>query len=392
VDGYGFPDVRWKVGDPVTSRHGRWGLVAAACALVNACAACAPGIRAAPAYQERGWREYLGSAARAASSGEALGGDPQPVWRTHVGRGIVGAPAMGEDVVAVALVDRQVALLDRHTGELFWRHRLGQHVGAGPLLADDRLVVATQDDRGEVYALRLTDGRQLWSRAVGDVAAPLALAGDVVYAGTLAGDVVALQLSQGGRHWRTQVSGAVRAAPVVTEQGLVVATTTDSLFVLARTDGRIMRRRPVRGTVLAAPALAEGRLVIGTAGGRLEALDPATLAPHWTLDLDGAVLGHIAVRSGRVYALTAAGTLWIVGLADGGAPHRLRSGLVSRAGPTPTNGQVLLTGVTGELVLLDSDGRRRWSTRLGAAVYEPALVEGRTIIAVSRRGEVVAFR
>jgi len=357
--------------------------------LVNA---CAPVTRTGPAIQERGWRTYLGTDARAGMSRETLAADPQPVWRTDVGRGIAGGPALAEDVVAVGLVDRQVALLDRSTGDVLWRRRLGQHVGAGPLLTDDRLLVATQDDGGRVYALRLTDGRPLWTRPSGDVAAPLAVAGGVVYAGALDGTVSALFVEDGERRWRVRVSGAVRTAPVMTTAGLVVGTTTDSLFLLDHADGRVKARRATRGTPLAALAVAESLVLVGTMGGRLEGLDPATLAPRWTRQLDGGILGHVAVRDGRAWAVTTAGTLWIVPLDAPGAARSLAAGLVTRAGPAPVEGGVLLVGVGGELVLLDDAGRRRWTTRLGATVVEPPLVTDRTVIVVSQRGEVIAFR
>lgn len=358
-------------------------------ALVNACASVQ---RAGPAIQERAWRDYLGSPARVTADVEPLGADPQPVWRTDVGRGITGGPALGEDVIALALVDRQVALLDRATGELLWRRRVGEPVGAGPLLADDRLLVATQDDRGRLHALRLADGKSLWSQTTGDVVAPLVATDGWVAAGSLDGWVGVWTVATGDRRWRTRLAGSVRTAPLATRAGLLVATTTDSLFLLDPADGRILVRRATRGTALAAPASAESLVLVGTTSGRLEALDPATLSPRWTLDVDGGIVGHVAVRYGNAYVLTTAGTVYRVPLANPQAARHLPSGVVSRAGPTPAPNGVLLAGVGGEIVLLDDDGRRRWATRLGAPVVEPPLVDGRTIIAVSQRGEVVVFR
>jgi len=87
-----------------------WPILAAALLAVNACASAA---RIGPASQDQLWRAYLGSARRATAVAESVLGDPQPVWRTDVGRGVVGAPALTEDVVALSQVDRQVALLDR---------------------------------------------------------------------------------------------------------------------------------------------------------------------------------------------------------------------------------------------------------------------------------------
>jgi outer membrane protein assembly factor BamB len=195
---------------------------------VNACTS----VRAGPATQERVWPAYLGSSARVSDRLDTSTADPQPVWRAGVGRGIVGAPALAEDIVALAQVDQQVVLLDRATGDVLWRRRIGGHAAAGPLIADDRLLAASQGRGGAVVALRLLDGRRLWSTHVGDVVAPLALDGGTVYAGTSEGWVVALDARTGRPRWRVRVPGAVRAAPVPLGTAIAVATTRDSIFLL----------------------------------------------------------------------------------------------------------------------------------------------------------------
>lgn len=365
-------------------------IIAGLVGLVNA---CATNLRTGPAVQERPWHAYLGSPARASTSPEALGADPQPVWRTRAGRGAAGALALGEDVVALAAADRQVILLDRTTGAVLWRKRLAQHIGAGPLLADDRLFVATQDDRGHVYAIRLIDGGIIWSRNHGEMVAPLALDAGMLYGGTLDGVVSAIRTDDGQRRWHVRVNGAVRAAIVPTAMGIVVGTAADSLYLLARDDGRVLARRGTRGAMLGAAALTDSLLVFGTSGGRIEAVDPGTLTPRWTHDLDGPMVGHVAVRDGIVFALTARGTLWRIPLAGGpAAAATTATALVSRVGPQPVAGGVLLASVGGELVLLDAAGQRRWSARLGSAVMEPPLVENGAIVTLTLRGEVVLFR
>ncbi len=156
---------------------------------VNACATAA---RLGPASQEEPWPAYLGSPARISPRVDSVAADPQPVWRVVVGRGVIGAPALGEDVVAVSQAEAQVALLERATGDVIWRRRLGATASSGPLLVDDRLFVATQTSAGTVYALRLSDGRELWSESIGDAGAPPAYAAGAVYASTTSGWVVAL--------------------------------------------------------------------------------------------------------------------------------------------------------------------------------------------------------
>lgn len=333
-----------------------------------------------------------------------------------VGRSVVGSPALAEDVIALAIGDRQTALLDRPTGDVIWRRRLGGPLGTGPLLDLDRVIVATQAPDGRLYALSLRSGRRLWRVRMGDVVAPLALDDSVVYAGTADGQVAAFSALDGARRWRTSLAGAVRAAPLLTSAGLVVATTSDSIFILHRGTGAVRARAATRGTVQGAVTLARGRpggapadegtdgagdargvgtelVIVGTAAGWLEAVEPATLAARWRLNLHGPVVGAVAVQADTAFALTDRGTLWAVPLADPGSARSVALRVISRAGPTPVAGAVIVGTVGGEILMADREtGERRWSARLEAPITEPVLVEGKLLLAVSARGEVVAFR
>ncbi len=357
--------------------------------LVNACAS---GRRDGPALQERAWPAYLGSSARAGGA-ETLATDPQPIWRATLARGIVGAPALTEDVVAIGLADHRVALLERATGAVLWTRRLQLALGAGPLISDDRIFIAEQTPGGRVYALRLTDGATIWSARGGDNAAPLALTDSALYVGTIEGGVARLDPKTGAPAWRIRLPGAVRAAITPVLGGVLVATATDSLFLLDAATGAVKVRRAVRGAVLAAPAVVDSVVVIGTSAGRLEAIDAATLRTRWSLELGEPIVGSVAAFGGTIYALTGRGTLSMVPLAA--APsnaRRVSTGIVARGGPTPTSQGVYVSAVNGEIVLVDSTGARKWSARLEAPVVEPVLADARTLIAVSLRGDVVAFR
>ncbi len=319
--------------------------------------------------------------------------DPALLWRRDLGRGIVGAPALTEDLVAVSQVDRHVALLERATGTVLWTRGFASNLGGGPLVDYDRLYVATQTDVGEVASLDLRLGRVLWKESLGDVVAPLALRDDRLFAATTDGWVAALSSTTGGRLWRRRLSGGVRAAPVAAQSGLFVATASDSLYLLDLATGDIRARRATAGAVLAAPALADSALVFGTASGRLEACDTATLATRWSLAAAGALVGSIAVRSDTVWALTGDGTLWSVPVAAPALARHLALGIVARAGPMPVSGGVLVAAIDGSLALVDpATGLRRWTAGLKPPIVEAPLVSGGMVVAVSERGEIAAWQ
>ena len=366
-----------------------WRVILAAAAVgVNACASVG-GV--APAFQTRAWRTYLGSDQRAPAAADSLSPDPTPAWQAKVARGLVGSPALTEQLVVLAQVDQQVAVLDRATGKLLWRRGTGEYLGSGPLVDYDQVYMATQSGEGHVLALDLRNGKRLWTTRVGPTAAPLAADHRRVFAAGERGEVTALARS-GGRQWRTRLQGGVRAAPLVAGPYLAVATTSDTLYLLKRDDGAVVARHPTDGAVVAAPALADGVILIGSAGGRLEACDTATLATRWSVAVGSGVVGAVAVRADTAWVLTDAGDLWRVPLAAPAQATKLSLGIVSRAAPTPVRGGTLVTGVDGRILLAAPTGATLWSTRIPTPVDQPVLVDGRFLLAVSKRGDVVAFR
>lgn len=360
---------------------------------VNA-TACVPPVRFGPDRQESPWSAYLGSPRHDVSAAESLNVDPRPLWRADAGRAVRGAPALGESVVAVGTVDRTVVLLSRESGELLWRSRLGGTIRSGPLLDDDRLYVGTEAaPDGRVYALRLKTGRPIWVAKTGGVAAPLALDGDALYAGSERGVVLRLDAETGAIRWRHRLSGGIRAAPVPTASGLAVATDDDSLYLLDARTGDVLARARTPGAVFGTPATSPDRLYLGTTSGHVQAVELPTLRVLWDHDAKDAVYGAPALVLDTLYVLTRKGTLWMVPVTQPAAAHGIELDIVATAGPTPVAGSVLVASVGGEILLVQrSDGAIRWRSRVDGPVEEPPLVRDRQLVVLGGRGAIQAFR
>ncbi len=364
-----------------------WAVNAIACAAYqpSTTPSATPGSRLAPARQETPWTAYLGNAQHDVSAAETLNADPRPLWHATVGRAVRGSPALGETVIAVGTVDRQVVLLDRPTGQVLWRARLRGTVHAGPLLDPDRLYVATEaSPDGQVYALSLRDGRTLWSTRTAGIEAALALAGDTLYAGTESGLLLRLGAADGKVVWRRQLGGAVRAAPVPTPAGIAVATTADTLFLVDGAKGEVTRRLALPGAVLAAPALGPAVAV---------ALPELTVA--WDCSAGDAVYGALAIARDTVFALARNGTLWLIprgGPAAGGA-RSVALGIVATAGPTPLSHGVLAGSVSGEVVLVDpASGSIAWRAQVEGPIEQPPLVRDRQLVVIGGHGDIHVYR
>jgi outer membrane protein assembly factor BamB len=337
---------------------------------------------------------YLGTPRHDMCAAESLNADPRPLWTSGVGRAVRGSPALGETVIVVGAADRVVALLDRATGQVLWRARVGGTIHGGPLLDGDRVFVATEAaPDARIYALRLRDGSRLWSRGTASVVAPLALDGDTLYAATETGLVLRLAAEDGRVTWRRQLSGAVRGGPVPTRDGVAVATTSDSLFLLDRASGVVRARLALPGTALATPALDRQRLYLGTTAGHLVAVDLPTLRIAWDLPTGDAVYGAPAVARDTVYALARNGMLWVVPADSAVRAHGIALNLTTVAGPTPTASGLLVASVSGDVVLVErGTGAALWRVQLDGPIEQPPLVRDRQLVVIAGRGDLHTYR
>jgi outer membrane protein assembly factor BamB len=307
-----------------------------------------------------------------------------------------GSPAVAEGVIAVGTADRQVVLLDRATGQILWRVGLQGTIHGGPLLDEDRLYVATEESpQGRVHAVRLKDGHVLWTTRTASVEAPLALDDAALYAGTEGGLVLRLAATDGKVAWRRQLAGAVRAAPVPTPDGIAVATTADTLFLLDRGTGEVRRRLATPGAVLATPALDPTRkhLYFGTTGGHVLAVELPALSVVWDLATGDPVFGAPAVARDTVYALARNGTLWLIPRAATAGARSLALGIVATAGPTPLANGVLAGSVSGEVVLVDpASGNVSWRVQVDGPIEQPPLVRDRDLVVIDGHGDIHTYR
>jgi outer membrane protein assembly factor BamB len=352
--------------------------------------------RAGPDRQDTPWHSYLGTPQHDVSAAETLSADPQPRWHTMAGRAVRGCPAVGETVIAVGTVDRQVVLLERATGQVLWRTRLRGTIRGGPLLARDRLYVGTEaSPDGRVYALHLKDGRVLWSVRTGSVAASLALDHDTLYAATEPGMVLRIATGDGKIVWRRQLAGAVQAAPVPVPGGLVVATTADTLFLLDRAGGEVRRRLATVGAVLAGPALGpEGTdLYFATTAGHVVAVTLPHFAVTWDVAAGDAIFGAPALARDTVYALARNGMLWLIPRATALGARSLPLDIVATAGPTPLARGVLAASVSGAVLLVDpATGTITWRAQLDGPIEQPPLVRDGDLVVVGGRGDIHTYR
>ena len=250
----------------------------------------------------------------------ALDGESgQEYWRVHLGPPVRTPPTVSQGRVYVVTPDNELQVIDADTGELLWTHRGIEEIasllgGGGPAVSGQTVIVTYSS--GEIYALRVENGRVVWSDSlayasrVGTLAALNDINGSPVidrgrvFAISHGGRLVAIDLASGARLWEREITGV--QTPWIAGDFLYVVSLDGKVVCLEREDGRIRwvtalpsfedpeeHKDPI---LWSGPLLASDRLlVVGTDG------TAASLSPY-----TGEILGMVDMGSGLPVAPIAA--------------------------------------------------------------------------------------
>jgi outer membrane protein assembly factor BamB len=169
------------------------------------------------------------------------------------GNATIGTPALSREILVVPTLYRDLVALDARTGAELWRasaspgplrtthYRGGHEAGfaASPVITGD--LVWAVDTSGQLFALELRTGRQLWRTELGvPVLAPLAASGDYLVVASYDGTVRALAP---GEERVVRAAPACDAVPLDPPGCCSTRRSPASVFMLALIVAVALRRR-----------------------------------------------------------------------------------------------------------------------------------------------------
>jgi outer membrane protein assembly factor BamB len=249
------------------------------------------------------------------------------IWRQSVVAPLRGAPTVADGRVFAITVDNQLPALAAADGRQLWTHSgtpetAGLLGGASPAVEGDVVIAAYSS--GELYALRVENGRPLWSdnlaltqrtdaiSALADIRGRPVIDRGVVYAISHSGRMVAIDLRTGERIWEQDIGGT--QTPWIAGDFVYLLTNSEELVCLTRRDGRVrwVAELPRYGDPKdksdpmswAGPVLAGNRLVVVSSDGEAMSYSPYTGKPLGRIELPGGIFVAPALADGTLFFLT----------------------------------------------------------------------------------------
>jgi outer membrane protein assembly factor BamB len=248
------------------------------------------------------------------------------LWRRAVPAPLHAAPTVADGRVFAITVENQLEVLAADDGRILWTHNglpetAGLLGGSSPAVEGDIVVVAYSS--GELFALRVENGRPLWTdnlasarsldalTALADIRGRPVIDHGLVFAISHSGRMVAIDLRTGDRVWEQDIGGSY--TPWLAGEFVYVLTNDESLLCLTRREGRIKwvldlpryeDEQKKKGTLdWSGPILASDRLIVLASNGDAISVSPYTGKP----------MGRIVFSDGSYVAPVLANkTLYIV--------------------------------------------------------------------------------
>ena len=254
------------------------------------------------------------------------------VWRKELGLPLRGAATLAGGRVYALSPDNQLFALTGDKGTTAWSVQGTVEVSgllgaAAPAVALDTVVAGYSS--GELQALRVENGRTVWSDALARTGRTTALAAlsDIdaspvidrgrVFAIGHGGRMAALELSTGQRVWERNFAGVNQ--PWVAGDFIYVVTLDGELICVTRAEGKIKwihqlpkYKKPkskAGAFVWSGPVLASDRLLVAGSNHTLESISPYTGKPISVVKLSGAAYLPPIVAGNMVFLLTDDGKL-----------------------------------------------------------------------------------
>ena len=249
------------------------------------------------------------------------------LWRQNLGVPIVNAPAANGGRVFVSTQENHFYALAQADGRRLWDHQ-GIAESAGILESTSAAVsgeyVMAPYSSGEIYALRVQNGRPAWNdmlthsgaatalSELDDIAGRPVVDRDVVFAISHSGIMAAISINTGDRLWVRDIGGI--HTPWAAGDYVFVLTTDQQVICLTRKEGKVKWIHQLQrwddpeghsgAIVWAGPVLVSDRLVLVSSKGIAAALSPYSGELIGKMEIPAGTFISPVVANGMVYLYT----------------------------------------------------------------------------------------
>src|SRR5262249_4615778 len=256
-----------------------------------------------------------------------------------------------------------------------WSRGLGSLIEFPAVVKDGVAYIANAE--GTVFALDMRTGAVVWRHETpnGKMASSPAVWGDQLIVHGMDGHIWVLRRSDGRLLWRYTVGSPVESSPVVIDGVDVFGDWNGTITALDLRTHRARWRRFDGCKITSSASVAGSTLYIGDYCGRLLALRASSGALRWSGSVNGRIYGTPAIAAGRVFVPSSNGGSLTAFSTGGRYLWRKLTGSYVYSSPAVTDGRVFFGSYNGVFYAVRaSDGATLWSQSTGGPISGAAVV------------------
>lgn len=283
--------------------------------------------------------------------------------------------------------------------EVLWKYAAGKDAGfdATPVIADG--VIYIGDSAGTFHAVRLADGKRVWTKEFADsgFAAGAAIDKGLIYVGDVNGIVRCLAASDGKENWNQKLEGEVYAGPTPTGDYVLFTCEAGTLTWLNKKDGTPQHTFRIEAPLRCTPTIAAGRVVLAGCDSRLHIIDVGSGKEIDSVEIDAPTGATAAMRDGQAYFGTEGGTFYAIHIPATGDkkasiawkyrdPQRSQP---MRAAAAVSDQFVAFGSQSKAIYVLNpGDGTEKWKIPTRTRVESGTVIAGSRIVAATATGKI----
>jgi outer membrane protein assembly factor BamB len=217
-------------------------------------------------------------------------------------------PVMAEGKLFLLRNNGAVYAIDKRNGKVLWKRKVGNLAAASPAYGNGRIFVPLLERGkhlpGALYALDAKTGKVLWRRLLPSrsESSPV-FDNDRVYFGSESGRVYSLRAGDGAVRWTYDAKGAVKSALALANGKLYFGDYSGHVYALRQADGSVSWNTGAKsgafgfrsGQFYSTPAVAFGRVYVGNTDGRMYSFSSENGKLAWAKATGGYVYSSPAV-------------------------------------------------------------------------------------------------
>ncbi len=320
-------------------------------------------------------------------------------WEYDLSAGTAnGAPIIADSIVIAGTMRGELHAVRLTDGKKIGWVSLGDAIHGTPAISGSTVFVPLTNSRESVVAFDLTEGRPKWKQSCGDVETSLLLADGRLYGGTTEGSLFCLEPVSGAVHWvfslpENRTRKGIRSSPAAWKSLVMFGADNGCLYALDAATGKVQWKYQADAPIVAPVAADSSLVVVGTTGGTVLALDPATGNERWQKNVGAPVYGHVLLREPVSVVVTTGGWVTCLATRNGEQLWKTETGAPMLAGPSAADGVAFVGTLHREFLALSlDDGKVLWKTATEGRIKTSPVISAGVVIVTTDDRSMLAFR